>query len=435
MMYQSVERALPATGAELAHLLRAASAVGRPVVPWGAGTLQRLGAAPPPGALALRTTALDRIVEYHPPDLTITVEASVALEALDAALAEHGQWLPWLPPAPGRATVGGLLAAGVSGPLRLGYGTPRDWALGMRVALADGRLVKSGGKVVKNVAGYDTHKLHIGALGTLGVIAEVTFKVFPRPERSGALLAGCASYAEALALAERLRERPLAPVCLALLGGGVATRFAEQAPGAESGRTERQPQILLAVRFDGASAAVERQLRAAADAAAGHGASVTQLSDEQAQAAWRELSAFAALAPEALTPSPSPNRGREERTELLIRAGARPSALGVVIDGLERHAPDGAAEIVGYGGVGLAHARWRLPEDADAAAIGRAVAALRAALANDDGYAMIEDAPDCLRPVLELWGAPPPTLPLMRALKVQWDPQGILNRGRYVGGL
>jgi glycolate oxidase FAD binding subunit len=341
------------------------------------------------------------------------------LEVLDATLAEHGQWLPWLPPAPGRATIGGLLAVGVSGPLRLGYGAPRDWVLGMQVALADGRLVKSGGKVVKNVAGYDTHKLHIGALGTLGVIVAATFKVFPRPERSGTLLASCADRTSALVLAERLGERPLAPVCLALIIGSVLDRFAVQAPGA-----------LVAARFDGAPAAVERQLGAVADLAAGLGVPASQLSDEQAKAVWREVSAFATLTFDSTAVCAS-----GERRELLIRAGARPAALGRLIEAFERYAPHGAAEIVGYGGVGLAHARWPLRDGADAMVIGRALAELRAALAAVGGYAVVEDAPDRLRPTLDLWGPPPPTLPLMRALKAQWDPQGIMNPGRYVSGL
>src|SRR5439155_26346249 len=165
-----------------------------------------------------------------------------------------GQWLPWNPPAPGGATIGGLLAAGASGPLRLGYGSPRDWALGMRVAVADGRLVKSGGKVVKYVAGYEAHKLHIGALGTLGVIVEVTLKVFPLPERVGALLIACPTRADALALAERLHARPLAPIALALIAGGAVDLFAEYAPGVRS-------HTFLAARLDGAPATVERQLR------------------------------------------------------------------------------------------------------------------------------------------------------------------------------
>src|SRR5262245_55087975 len=239
---------------ELAGALREAAERDQPVVPWGAGTLQHLGAAPPPGALTLHTGALDRIVEYNPADLTITVEAGVPLGAIQEALRPHGQWLPWDPPASTEATVGGLLAAGASGPLRLGYGTPRDWVLGMRVALGDGRLVKSGGKVVKNVAGYDAHKLHIGALGTLGVIVAATFKVAPLPERLGSLRLVCRAREEALRLAERLRARPLAPASLALLDR-VASR---------DGATH---ETVLAARFVGVATAVERQLQAALSAA------------------------------------------------------------------------------------------------------------------------------------------------------------------------
>src|SRR5690349_22585054 len=153
---------MPESAEAVAEALRAASDRDQPVALWGAGTLQHLGGAPAPGALRLETTALNRIVDYSPPDLTITVEAGATLGAVQEALQAHRQWLPWAPPAPAHATIGGLLAAGVSGPLRLGYATPRDWTLGMHVALGDGRLVKSGGKIVKNVAGYDVHKLHIG---------------------------------------------------------------------------------------------------------------------------------------------------------------------------------------------------------------------------------------------------------------------------------
>src|SRR5947207_167556 len=190
----------PATPDELAAILRDASERGQVVVPWGAGTLQHLGYPPNPEAIILHTAALNRIVEYNPADLTITVEAGATLGAVQETLRPHGQWLPWDPPAPGTATIGGLLAAGASGPLRLGYGAPRDWVLGMRVALGDGRLIKSGGKVVKNVAGYETHKLQIGALGTLGVIVEVTFKLSPLPERTGSLALACSRREDAAAL-------------------------------------------------------------------------------------------------------------------------------------------------------------------------------------------------------------------------------------------
>lgn len=412
----------PTTAEQLAEILREASARGQPVVPWGAGTLQHLGAQPPAGALALHTQGLDRVLEYNPADLTITVEAGAALGALQAILEPHGQWLPWRPPAPDRATIGGLLAAGVSGPLRLGYGTPRDWVLGMRVALGDGRLVKSGGKVVKNVAGYDTHKLHIGALGTLGAIAAVTLKVAPLPERMETRLFACDSLAAALELGDRLRARPLAPASLLL--DDLGAEAASAVPGAPRA-------ALLAVQFAGVPPAVERQARAAEAAAAALRAERVELGAEQARELWRELALFSAADHVARTTG-----GSAPARELVIRAGARASALGGVLAALERAAFGGAApRVIGYPGVGLAYARWRAGPDTGAGAISAALGELRRDLKRELGYAVVEYAPEELRAQLDLWGEPPATIQLMRGLKAQWDPRGILNPGRYVGGL
>lgn len=401
---------VPASAEELAAALGEAAARGQAVVPWGAGTLQHLGGAPPPGAMALRTGTLDRIVEYTPADLTITVEAGATLGAIQAALGTQGQWLPWDPPVPASATIGGLLAAGASGPLRLGYGTPRDWVLGMRVALGDGRLVKSGGKVVKNVAGYDTHKLHIGALGTLGVILEATFKLAPLPEHSATLLLACRDRAEAGALAERLCVRPLAPVSLLLLDPATVRAHTTHAPADHPGAT------IVAVRFAGVAGAVTRQLQEARHAAAS--GAVIELDELAGQAFWQGMGSFAA--PHA--------------SELLLRAGVPPADLIALMDALERYTPRNAAppRIAGYGGVGLAYARWSLPEDVCRPDISGAVAALRAMVTELNGYVVIEDAPTALRSQLDLWGPPQAPLPLMRALKAQWDPRGILNPGRYV---
>jgi glycolate oxidase FAD binding subunit len=406
-------RSIPAPGSadELADALRDASESGQMIVPWGAGTLQHLGLAPLPTAQPLLTTALNRVLEYNPADLTITVEAGATLGAIQAALRQHGQWLPWDPPAPEHATIGGLLAAAASGPLRLGYGTPRDWVLGMRVALGDGRLVKSGGKVVKNVAGYDTHKLHIGALGTLGVIVETTLKVAPLPERMDSLVFACASLADGCALAERLRERPLSPASLV-----VNTAAPELLPDMGA---------LLGVRFAGVAAAVERQMRAALGIARSSTATLAELSTAQHAALWRAL---AGLAHPALD-------GDHTNDVLIIRAGAPAPMLPVVLEALERHAPPAAStQLAGYAGVGVVYARWYLAgAGADRAA--QVLEALRAALASLGGYAAVESAPPQLRAQLDLWGAPPATLALMRALKAQYDPRAILNRGRYVGGI
>jgi len=408
---------LPTTADALAECLREASARDQAAVPWGAGTLQHLGNRPPDAAVRLHTTALDRVTDYTPADLTITVEAGATLGAIQTLLGRHGQWLPWDPAAPDSATLGGLLAAGASGPLRLGYGTPRDWVLGMRVALGDGRLVKSGSKVVKNVAGYDLHKLHIGALGTLGVIVEATFKIAPLPERVGSLVLVCPQRIAALTLAEQLRALPLAPVSLALV---------EHATGALADNLLGDPmRPRLVVRFTGVAAAVERQLHAAAVLAEQADALPIRLSEQQSQAIWQALVTF-----------PSPPGAAIGAPYLLLRAGAPASALLSTLTALERHAPSAGmpVQLVGYGGVGLAYARWPLLTPAAIAPITTALAALRTALAQHGGYAVVEAAPEALRQHLDVWGTPE-TLALMRAIKAQWDPRGVLNPGRYAGGL
>ncbi len=171
----------PSTAEQVAEALRAASDAGEAIVPVGGGRALGLGDPPERFDVALETRALDRVLEQSQADMTVSVEAGITLEALNARLAQVGQFLPIDPfNAPGH-TVGGVLAAGLSGPLRLRYGSPRDFVIGVRVALPDGRLASSGGRVVKNVSGYDLNKLHQGALGSLGVIVAASFKVFPRP--------------------------------------------------------------------------------------------------------------------------------------------------------------------------------------------------------------------------------------------------------------
>jgi glycolate oxidase FAD binding subunit len=369
---------------QICETIREADARAQALTPWGRGARQHIGAAPRPDARRLELSGLDRVLDYVPSDLTITVEAGITLAAVQALLAPHQQWLPWDPPE-ADATVGGLLASGACGPLRLGYGGPRDWLLGMRVALGDGRLVKSGGKVVKNVAGYDSHKLHIGALGTLGVICEVTFKLAPLPERSGTLRFAPADDAAALQIVDGLRACPGLPVSLAL----------SAEPGAP-------PAVL--VRYAGVAAAVERQLGAAAALAPAE-----RLGEGEAEALWRALASF-----------PAPGEG------LLLRAGAPVGALGGLLAALRGRGPAGSRLLLH--GYGLAYARWPAgPQDA-----AQALAALRADLGRLGGYAVVEDAPPALRSGLDLWGPPPETLALMRALKRQWDPRGVLNPGRYL---
>lgn len=173
--------------------------------------IECLAAATREGITGFDLRQMSRVIEYTPEDMTVTVEAGITLADLQRTLAQRGQWLPIDPPHPDILTVGALLAANKSGPRRFGYGTIREYLLGIKVVLPDGRVIKAGGKVVKNVAGYDLCKLFVGSRGTLGVIVEATFKVLPRPEREQFVKA-------TQELLEKVNTSPLTPMVIDLYG-------------------------------------------------------------------------------------------------------------------------------------------------------------------------------------------------------------------------
>lgn len=177
----------PKTRDELCEILRAATRDGAAVVPWGGGVSLGAESAPERYDIAIDVGALDRVVEYEPEDLTLTAECGVTLAALRERLAARGQELPLEGAHAERATLGGVLAANASGPRRLRFGSPRDRVLGARFVLGDGTLARTGGKVVKNVAGYGIHRLLCGSQGGLAVIVEASLKLMPAPERRVAL--------------------------------------------------------------------------------------------------------------------------------------------------------------------------------------------------------------------------------------------------------
>lgn len=186
-----VER--PASVADLCALVSRTRAAGHGLYPLGGRTALAHGRAPIKPGVACDLTALADVIDYPARDMTVTVRAGITLAALQAVLAKEGQWLPIDVPHPERATLGGMVAVNASGPRRYGYGTLRDYVIGISFVPDDAVEVKAGGRVVKNVAGYDLMKLHIGALGTLGVITQLTLKVKPKPETRAAVCFGCAS--------------------------------------------------------------------------------------------------------------------------------------------------------------------------------------------------------------------------------------------------
>jgi glycolate oxidase FAD binding subunit len=387
----------PANEEEVAAVLTVAGREGLAVAPRGGGTKGGLGAPLRALDLVLSTAKLNQLLAYEPADLTVTVQAGARLADLQRILGARNQMLAVDPPDPGGATVGGILSTNAMGPRRLAYGSLRDLVLGMRVALTDGRVIKCGGRVMKNVAGYDMGKLFIGSLGTLGVVTEVTFKVRPLPEARETLLARFATAAACLGCAEAIVSGELLPVAVVALNPTVCAALGLSGP------------YVLAVALEESPANVAYQrtrLEQAAAVAGGH--LEANLTDEAEANLWDGI------------------RHGADRMEanLICKVSTVLSHLGAAFakgDGVPGTA---AVAWVGTGQVYLwASAQDRLEEIASRW------------LFPAEGTVVIERAPSALRQHLPVWGDPGAALPLMAGVKRTFDPAGVLNPGRFIGGL
>jgi glycolate oxidase FAD binding subunit len=354
----------------------------------GGGTALGLGAPPRGLDAVVRTARLGRIIEHAPADQVVVVEAGVTLAALQAALGAHGQRLALDPPWPARATIGGLVATGGFGPLRARYGAIRDLIIGVTLVLADGTVARGGGKVVKNVAGFDLPKVACGSLGTLGMIAAAAFRLHPLPEQATTVLAGALRPEQVVALVAAARAAQLEPTCVVALGTGAS--------------------FDLALRFEGFGRGVDHQVARMVDIARATGAPAEPLADDAAAVFWRRHDAVRTAGP------------------LRMRVAALPTQLPAVAGWLA-----GLGTLAWYATLGLGIAAGAVASGAAAAA---AVITARAALASGGGSLVIEDAPAALAGV-DPWGPPPASFPVMQRLKRRFDPDGRLNPGRFVGGL
>jgi len=207
----------PGADHEVTEIVRFAAKEKLALIPTGSGSKLSMNISVPRYDLALDVSRMNRVVAYDPGDLTLSVEAGMRLKQLTGVLSEHGQFLPLAVPFEERATIGGTIASGIDSPLRQFYGTARDYVLGMEFVTGEGKLVKSGGRVVKNVSGYDLHKLMIGAFGSLGVITRINLRTFPKPPAMRAFVAFFHSVEEAAQMRHRLAQSPLRPLTVEIL--------------------------------------------------------------------------------------------------------------------------------------------------------------------------------------------------------------------------
>ncbi|HEX5883981.1 MAG TPA: FAD-binding oxidoreductase, partial [Pyrinomonadaceae bacterium] len=246
----SANTIFPASTEEISEILKLASRERWNVLPTGGMTWlkpQDKSAA----KVIVNTSRLNRIIEHEPADLIAIAQAGVKLVDFNAKLEESGQWLPLDPPDDGRATIGGVVATGLGGAQQFGYGRPRGSVIGMKVVMADGSVIKAGGRVVKNVAGYDLCKLFTGSYGSLGIITEVNFKLRPRPAREATIIA-TGAVRDLLSSARAILEARLFPVAAEIVSSGFGNRL---------GITTTQPVLL--VRFAGNEKGVTYQLQEA----------------------------------------------------------------------------------------------------------------------------------------------------------------------------
>lgn len=395
----------PRDAQDLAQLLAQCNAERNTVVPWGGGTLQHLGNPPTQYGAVLRTTNLNQIVEYSPDDLTATFGAGMTMAEIDRALGDNGQFLPLDVPHPERATIGGVLASGINGTLRLRYGPARDYMLGNRFATVDGEIIHAGSKVVKNVAGYELHKVQVGALGTLGVLTEATFKLFPKMPAEMFVWASFDALSDACAMVPAAWNLSTPPLAIELLSAETAQRVQPNAQGAWH----------VAVRFGGSrvTMAAARDLCAYA-ATENHARATDAVSD--GKKLWRAIADLPATLREN-TPD-----------ALLVRASVPPKDLQTALTLLNRaeHAP----RIFAHAAVTSIYASY----DGKAAELEALITKLRGQLHGLHGHLVVESVPTSLQKIAR-WDEVGASLRLMQALKKKFDPNNILNPGRFVAGV
>ena len=417
----------PGNAAEAAQVVSFAAAEGLVVVPAGGFTKVATGATPERIDILLRTARLTHVAHYDPGDLTIGIGAGSTLAALERLLAPHDQFLPLDTPHAEHATVGGVLAAAAHGPLKHGYGGVRDFCIGIQFVTGDGKLVKAGGRVVKNVAGYDLMKLMIGSYGSLGVIVEANFKLFPRPgvrNSTRTFVLEFSTLSGAIHFRNFVRSSHLHPICLELISPRAQEYLTDTptardpddyAPIAPGGPPIARWRVLL--RACGSESVLMRYRKEM-------GANLTaELNGEDETHAWRHLGNFENAVLE------------RHRNGMLARMNVAPAGVEAALGAAEQAGLDNNLLLAAVGRVALgAMVLAFVPLSVDppsAMQYANAISALRSALPLDSAL-VVTRCPQESKLHFNVWGSTPSDLEVMRAVKRALDPKGILNRGRFL---
>ena len=438
---------VPGSVASLSATMKVATELGYAVIPRGGGTRMDFGHPPSRADIVVSMARLNRIVAHEPADQTATVEAGITMAGLQAGLGKRGQYLPLDPPHGDEGTLGGVLATNSSGVLRASFGTARDMVIGALVVQADGTVVRSGGQVVKNVAGYDLNKMYIGSLGTLGILAEVNLKLQPLPAAGRIVIGNMTGLEAAAECAFRVMDSDIMPTFLELadpaaralltgeaggaaVHGGAVVHGKGAVHGAGAGSAQDRSHFALVAGMAGPNETVDWQAaeceRLFQEAGA---AGVVRVDGDAYRGLLDAMRTFPAgrLVPRGMGPG------------LTCRAGVTPDR----VDGLFRMADEGCRRL-SIGCAMLSHfasghvafvfyqdGAFQVPELDGLADL---IEALRSA-SEQQGVFVVEHAPVALKERVGVWGSLGGSQRIMEMLKYRFDPKGTLNPGRFTDGI
>jgi glycolate oxidase FAD binding subunit len=387
----------PGTVEEISEVMKLASREGLAVSPRGGGTKMSLGNPPREVDLILSTARMNEVIEHVPGDQIVRVQAGIKLQDLQKKLAEANQMLGVDPPEEG-ATIGGVVAANSSGPRRLRYGTVRDLIIGIRVVLADGTVAKAGGKVVKNVAGYDLSKLFTGSLGTLGVIAEANFRLHPIRESARTVVVEVDDHEEIAGVAQELTH----------------SSFSQFVLDALEMRWEGNKGT-VAVLFEGIEPAAEAQASTATEILRSHG-EVRTLDERVGEEFWEDL-----------------GRRPWAAGDVGLKISAPPAELTAVLDSVLGASGRAGVEtrLSGHAATGVTFAGLSGEEDG----LVDVVEEVREIWVRRGGSVVVQEAPLSIKSRVDAWGSGGDYLGLTRRVKEKFDPGYTMNPGRFLGGI
>ena len=397
----------PASAEEAAATLRWAAEHELGVIPCRSATKLLIGNPPRRYEVALSLKDMNRVWHYEPSDLTISVEPGMKFGDFQEFVGRDGLWLPLDPPGGGRESVGGIVATNAAGPLRLAYGALRDMVLGMKIATTQGKVIKTGGRVVKNVTGYDTGKLLIGSYGTLGVIVEVSFKLFPLPPARATYALTTGTLGIARDLRRRILSSPLTPARFVLLDGAATSNHS------------KEPELWL--EMHGSAKLLERAGREISSHAAAAGVAMRTIDPVEADSVWARVTDI------------QPWISKTIPGALVLKATLPDSAVEELMSRAEQEAQAEKAECAAIAQLGVGIVHLCLMSETSTELQAALIRRLRAATEALGGVLIIEHCPLPIKQQFDIWGNPGSDFALMKKMKSVWDPKETLSPGRSLG--